>query len=465
MDDGARSGGLSWHVVLLAATCGVLAACGGGDSVSTPPTQNPPPQESEPTAFEVRLSELNEALHPIESTDPMSSLTDLEPLSRLAQARVVGMGEATHGTREFFHLRHKILRWLVEEHGMTVFAIESSVSEGVYLDRYVQSGEGDLEAIMLEHMQYWAWYTEEMRDLIQWMADYNAANPEVPLRYFGVDCGPLGQQSDLIIEYLAEAAPELVGDAEVAVGQHRSGAGEAYNRYQEMSPEEHESIHAELAFFRSLLIDEKPALVNGSSLAEFRLALYLLDNLVAGHQYYFNLFNEESSEARAIFRDRCMADNVIRLEELLEEGVRVAYWGHNFHIAASMFEDRIPFAGHNLRQDLGSDYRAIGFSFSHGELIAMGNTGLVVHEVTLPPREGSVAELFHAASENRFLLDLGALPASELLDWLREPQYTRTVGSVVPDPLPLYWQERLAERYDAIIHIDESTATAPLPVP
>jgi erythromycin esterase len=465
MNYGVRSRGLDFRIVLLAVTCGLLTACGGGDSVSTPPTQNPPPQESEPTAFEVMVSELDEALHPIESTDPMSSLSDLDPLARVAQARVIGMGEAAHGGREFFHLKHKIFRWLVEEHGTTVFAIEGSVPEGIYLDRYVQSGEGDLEAIMLEHMQYWPWYTEEVRDLIQWMTDYNASNPEaVPLRYVGVDCGSLSHQPDLIVEYIADTAPEFVGDTEALVDPYRGDFWETRERYEEMSQGEFEDDQAELDAFRAWLVDEKAALVEASSLAEYRLALYVHDSLMAGHRYWFKVFHAEAL-ASDIFRDRCMADNVHRLEELLGDGVRVAYWGHNFHVSSRQRDGGIPYAGHHLRQEMGSEYKSIGFSFSRGEVLAMGAEGLTVYELPLPPREGSVAELFHAASESNFILDLGALPASELLDWLREPRYTRMLGSVVPGAFPLYWQERLAERYDAIIHVDETTATVPLPVP
>jgi len=161
-----------------------------------------------------------------------------------------------------------------------------------------------------------------------------------------------------------------------------------------------------------------------------------------------------------------MADNLLRLEELLGDGVRVAFWGHNFHISSSQRDGDIPYAGHHLRQQLGNDYRSIGFSFSHGQMVAMGGNGLIVHEVPLPARQGSIAELFHAARESDFILDLGALPGSELLDWLRQPQDKRTLGAVVPNEFfPLYWEERVAERYDAIIHINESTATVPLPAP
>ena len=82
----------------------------------------------------------------------------------------------------------------------------------------------------------------------------------------------------------------------------------------------------------------------------------------------------------------------------------------------------------------------------------------------LPPKEGSVAELFHAASESEFILDLGALPGPELLDWLREPQYMRTVGSVFHEPRQ-YMKERVAEHYDVIIHVDESTPAVQLKQP
>ena len=228
-----------------------------------------------------------------------------------------------------------------------------------------------------------------------------------------------------------------------------------------MELSEYETILSEFEALRDQMVEEKSALVEDSSSADYRLTLYLLDSMIAGHKYHFLLFTGNGPDEANTFRDRCMADSVIRLEELVDVGVRVAYWGHNWHISSSLLDDDIPYAGYHLRQDLGNEYRSIGFSLSHGQMIAIGQQGVTVYDMPLPPKEGSVAELFHAAPESEFILDLGALPGSELLDWLRQPQYTRTTGSAF-SAAQHYVKERVAERYDVIIHVDESTPSVRL---
>ena len=253
----------------------LLTSCGGSSNSSPPPPASPPP--AVPSPAEIRTAQLKAALHPLQTTDPAGSLADLAPLSRAAQARVVGMGEGTHGTRQFFQMKHRIFRWLVQEHGVRVFAMESDVAEGIYLDRYVQSGEGDLEAIMLARMHYWPWYTEEVRDLIQWMADYNAGRPERErLRYIGVDSATVGLQPDLLIEYLTRTAPDLLDVAEDAVGPLRVSMMGAWELYAAMSQGEYEQLREGLEELSDILLDRRAGLVDAGSEADFELHMYLL---------------------------------------------------------------------------------------------------------------------------------------------------------------------------------------------
>ena len=255
----------------------LLSSCGGSSNSSPPPPISPPP--ATPSPAEIRTAQLNDALHPLQTTDPAAGLTDLAPLSRVAQARVVGMGEGTHGTRQFFRMKHRIFRWLVEEHGVRVFAMESDVAEGIYLDRYVQTGEGDLEAIMLARMHYWPWYTEEMRDLIQWMADYNAGRPEQErLRYIGVDSATVGLQPDLLIQYLTRTAPDLLDAAEDAVGPLRVSMAGAWELYAAMSQGDYDRLREGLEALTDTLLNRRAELVAAGSEADFELHMYLLRN-------------------------------------------------------------------------------------------------------------------------------------------------------------------------------------------
>ena len=125
---------------------------------------------------------------PISSAVPTGSFSDLEPLRELiGDARVVALGEATHGTREFFQMKHRLLRFLVQEMGFNVFAMEASMPESVRMDRYVKGAPGD-PAELLSGLYFWTWNTEEVLALIEWMRSYNEDPSHASkVKFYGFD--------------------------------------------------------------------------------------------------------------------------------------------------------------------------------------------------------------------------------------------------------------------------------------
>src|SRR4030095_12206728 len=113
---------------------------------------------------------------------------DMQPLKHLVrEARLVSLGEATHGTREFFQLKHRILEFLVSEMGFTVFAIEASMPEAFDINRYILTGEGDPEKA-LAGLYFWTWNTAEVLGMIRWMRRYNAdPNHTAKVKFYGFD--------------------------------------------------------------------------------------------------------------------------------------------------------------------------------------------------------------------------------------------------------------------------------------
>lgn len=104
-----------------------------------------------------------------------SGLDDLAGLAvMIGEARIVGLGEGTHGTREHFQMKHRLLEFLVTQMGFSIFAIEANMPEAQELDAYVLGGDGDVERL-IGGMYFWTWNTEEVRDLVEWMRGFNAA--------------------------------------------------------------------------------------------------------------------------------------------------------------------------------------------------------------------------------------------------------------------------------------------------
>src|SRR5207253_1175392 len=125
---------------------------------------------------------------PLDSTSPESGWDDLRRMeSTIGNARIVAMGEATHGTREFFQLKHRMLEFLVEKKGFTVFGIEANWPESLAINDFVLNGTGDATEA-LDSLYFWTWNTDEVLDMIRWMRKYNQDPKHTnKVKFFGFD--------------------------------------------------------------------------------------------------------------------------------------------------------------------------------------------------------------------------------------------------------------------------------------
>jgi erythromycin esterase len=110
---------------------------------------------------------------PLKTIEAGNGFADMEPLDKVVgDARFVALGEATHGTREFFQLKHRIVEYLATRKGFTIFSIEANMPEAYRLNKFVLAGEGDPKQL-LKGMYFWTWNTEEVLDMILWMREFN----------------------------------------------------------------------------------------------------------------------------------------------------------------------------------------------------------------------------------------------------------------------------------------------------
>ena len=125
---------------------------------------------------------------PFASVEPGGSFAELAPLGHMmGDARIVGLGEATHGSREFFRMKHRVVEYLVRERGFRTFAIEATWAEATRVNRYLHTGEGD-PAVLLANLHFWTWNTREVLEMIQWMRAYNQSVPAADrVSFYGFD--------------------------------------------------------------------------------------------------------------------------------------------------------------------------------------------------------------------------------------------------------------------------------------
>jgi len=165
------------------------------------------------TAHAIRLNTV-EARH---------GFADMEPLKKIiGDARIVSLGEATHGTREFFQLKHRMLEFLATEKGFTIFSIEANMPEAYRLNDYVLNGKGD-PAALIKGMYFWTWSTEEVLDMVLWMREFNQSG-KGRIEFTGFDMQTPEIAVGIVKDFVASVDPDYAASLRSGIHQIESFA-------------------------------------------------------------------------------------------------------------------------------------------------------------------------------------------------------------------------------------------------
>ena len=165
--------------------CFVLISC----------AQALPTSKATPQSLPSVQTWIRQNAHPLQTTEPGEANADLQPLKQMVgDAAIVGLGEANHGTHEFFTMKQRIFEFLVEQMGFTTLAFENGWDASRQIDNYILTGNGNLDTLMRNDL-YAAWQTEEVRNLIEWMRAYDADPAHATKVHFvGIDAWNISQQ-------------------------------------------------------------------------------------------------------------------------------------------------------------------------------------------------------------------------------------------------------------------------------
>ena len=291
--------------------------------------------------------------------------SDLAALSEIVgDARVVALGEATHGTREFFQMKHRVLNYLVHEKGFTAFGIEATWPEVNRINDYVHTGEGD-PAVLLAGQYFWTWSTQSVLDMIEWMRSYNASRgASEALSFLGFDMQFPGMAIYNVGRFLQ---PIDSADADsLAVLYECMDANDARGRfarrYSDRTASYQNACRQQIDEAHAFLISNRDRLEAASSTGAFARALRSA-RLV--QQY------EDMVVQRVPFaRDQYMAENAIWLLEQEGPDAKIVLWAHNLHVST-----RTGWMGMHLREVFGDDLVIVGFDFFAGSFTAVTQTG------------------------------------------------------------------------------------------
>jgi erythromycin esterase len=401
---------------------------------------------------------LDRAAHPLRTVEPGGDTRDLRALDRMiGGARVVGLGEATHSSHEFFALKDRVFRHLVAERGFRTFALEAPWSTGLRLNDYVLHGRGDVRRIMREEFQrdFQWWNNTDWLRLLEWMRAHNVRHPDDPVRFMGDDIAWTGPELyDAVEEYVADAHPGL---SDRIAGLYRGlrptvGTGEYIERYLNKPYAERMRLAERTGEALELLRREGP----GRDREAYDWALRHAEAIdQTARQYAFDLEDPAQIAEAMRYRDEMMAANVVWWQR--HTGTKVLLSAHNNHVGY-LPDDPAQYPkvqGAFLRERLGAGYTSVGLTFDRGSFNATGQEDETVRRWTLGPAgPGSNEHTLDRVRDRDFVLDLRTVgaPAHE---WLRRARPTRSIGTAYPDgPEDI----ALGRSYDVLVHLHRVAA-------
>ncbi|GIG69559.1 erythromycin esterase family protein [Phytomonospora endophytica] len=380
--------------------------------------------------------------------EPGTDLTDLKGLTDvLGGARIVGLGESTHGTAEFFRLKHRLVEYLVTEHGCTVFAMEASASAAADVDAYIRYGTGDA-AEVLAGLGFWTWRTAEVLALFEWLRAHNRDLPEHRrVRFAGID-------------------PQRCDRSIAALEGFLSGPGDPLRVLGTADPGSRPDPERRLFHQAGELLDRVTRADGGPEALRHARILVRAADLVTRPRV-------APDPADTVFaaRDRYMADAVAEILDA-DPAATIALWAHNGHLARTRYGGGIAALGSHLAERHGDDYYALGLLFGSGRFRARRMwpwpswPGAVATNGLGPAPGGTVEATLGKAVPGPHLVDLRAAAAVPAVrDWLAAPHMTRTHGAVVRRRLYRLSMAPVkpAEEFDGLAYVPVSTPSVPLP--
>ncbi|MBY4896125.1 erythromycin esterase family protein [Cupriavidus sp. AU9028] len=392
-------------------------------------------------------------------------------VDRFANCRVVLLGEASHGTLEFYEARAALTRHLIEHHGFNIVAVEADWPDAAVLDRYVrQLPAPEHQEPPFRRFPTWMWRNTCVERFIEWMRQYNAdRSPEQRASFHGLDIYSLGSSISTVLGYLNDVDPDAAHQARERYGCLLPWRGNpsAYG-LAVLSGRARDCEDAVTAQLQALL--QKRLDYAGTGHEPFFDAAQNA-HLVASAEQYYRLMYRGGPDSWNL-RDTHMFDTLARLIEIGRPNARAVVWAHNSHIgnaqATAMGRDHGEVnIGQLCRERFGAQAALIGLSTSGGTVAAASDwDGPMEIKTVVPARSDSYEALFHRTGIDRFLLDLREGQHEDMRTLLTVPRQERFIGVIYrPDTefASHYAVACLPEQFDALLWFDTTRAVDALP--
>ena len=406
--------------------------------------------------------------------EPVASIegADLDELvERIGEARVVLLGEATHGTAEFYEMRAKITRALIRRKGFQIVAAEADWPDAAQIDRYVRSAE-HVPSVEKPFTRFptWMWANTHVLDLVEWLRQYNLerTSGEQGVGFYGLDLYSLRASIHAILHYLEDVDPEA--------------ARVARERYGCLSPwEQDPAAYGRMAISGRYRECEKEVVDMLQDMLEKRLTYAARDGqrffdaaqnarIVANAEQYYRTIYYGSVTSWNL-RDEHMFETLKQLLAHRGPEAKAVVWAHNSHLGDASATEMSMRGEHNVgqlcREAFGDEAYLVGFGTDHGTVAAASSwDGPMEVKRVRPAHEESYERLMREAEEEAFLLPLHkSTAAGPLRRALLEERLERAIGVIYRPQTELqshYFRAALPRQFDEYIWFDETRAVTPL---
>lgn len=406
----------------------------------------------------------------IEEVEPLSTVKELEVLYPILETkRVVALGDGTHGTSDFFKLKHKIINQLVNDLDYSAVVMELPFDIGVHINNYIKTGEGNIDELI---EQTWWWHrSEEIKSFFIWMHDFNKDLPNSKkVSFYGFDCQVHGDNTFQIFQYLKKVDT----DYNKTIQPILDFVGELYiNNYEEFTPYRIDKWDNVIEELNELLKINKNKYINSSSREEFLITKARVNTLKGNIQMQKTgggVF--PSSKVRSEINAR----NIEIISELEGANSKIVLWAHNGHIrtdkylmqeffnlsATEGFYDsnwlsKESIMGYLLKEKFKDSYFNIGFEFFNGSFTAI-DFGKGFNTFTIDnPEENTLPFLLNRAeveSNQYFLLLEQANMNKSAKEYFSSIQISHEIGAAY---ISRYIKLIPCASYDGIIFLKQTT--------
>jgi erythromycin esterase-like protein len=396
-------------------------------------------------------------------------------LQTIGGARFALLGEASHGTQEFYRERIRVTKRLIVEKGFTAIAVEADWPDAWRVNRYVRGRSDDADGTAalsgFQRFPAWMWRNTEVRDFVEWLREYNASRgTHAQVGFYGIDLYSLFTSMQAVLAYLDRTDPETArrARARYACFDHAREDSQAYGYGASygISPSCEDEAVQQLRDMNRMAAALQPT--RGLERDEMFFAQQNARLVRNAEEYYRTMFRGRVSSWN--LRDSHMVETLQALDKHLSDSgpARIAVWAHNSHLgdasATEMGDLGEWNVGQLVRERYADEAVLVGFSTHRGWVTA-------ATEWDDPPQRKQVREglaeswedTLHRTGIERFML---ALHDNDRLHRLaQQPRLQRAIGVIYRPETERhshYFETRLADQFDALIHIDETTALEPL---